>query len=397
MSDLTITGTRLSTILIIRNDGTTGWQDSDYCLQKGELGIEYLDNGNVIVRSGVDGKTRWPNCPQVEGVLEENLKLNYDFGKYKTVNGYIDAGGKGMTISEWIKSCLQETKDPSIQQPTYTLSTSTIGTDSGTYEIGSKVKTLAWNGNATTGSYEYGSKDSENNTYTKENGTGITKSFEMYHSEDMNTRMGTTEDGTYTLKTFIEIKNDSSTNLGSITGTYSWNDSPRQPVNNVGDKVDGAIVSGSISKTANYSVTGYREGFFYGWFNSAKEVTDITGEGIRANTLTEKVDGITYKTSKKYASTIDSKGKDTPITFTVQAGAATLFMAWPKGKPGVTNILNTTVNANMNEAFEINTPYDIEIGGFNNNYPDDYEMIVYTPATAYETVTELKITLGKEA
>ena len=152
MNELTVTGTRLSTILIVRNDGTTGWKDTEYCLQKGELGIEYLSNGNIIVRSGIDGKTAWANCPQVEGVLEEDIKLNYNFGKYKTVNGYVDAGGKDMTVSEWIKSCLQDIKLPAIEQPSYTLSTSTITTDSGTYEIGSKVTKLAWNGSAGTGS-----------------------------------------------------------------------------------------------------------------------------------------------------------------------------------------------------------------------------------------------------
>ena len=396
MSELTITGTKISTILIVRNDGTTGWENADYCLQKGELGIEYLDNGNIIVRSGIDGKTSWNRCPQVEGVLEEDVTLTYDFGKHKTVNGYVSTGGRGLTTLEWLKSCLSDIKNPAIEQPTYTLSTSTVTTNSGNYEIGSSVTKLAWNGNATTGSYEYGSKDSDDNVYAATDGTGVTKSFEMSYSRGTSA-IDQKEDGSCTLSSPIELAEETSTALGTITGIYTWSDSSRTPVNNIGEKVDGRIVSGSIEKTATYSITGYREGFFYGWFDSEKEVAEITGEKIRANTLAEKVDGMTYKTSKKYTSTIDSKGKDTPIIFNIQPGAATLFMAWPKGKTGVTNILNTTVNANMNEAFAISAPYELQIGGFNNNYPTTYEIIVYTPATPYETATELKITLGKEA
>lgn len=374
MNELTVTGTKISTILIVRNDGTTGWKDSTYCLQKGELGIEYLDNGNIIIRSGIDGKTPWLECPQVEGVLENNIKLNYDFGKYQTKNGYVDAGGKDMTVSQWIKSCLQDIKLPAIEQPTYTLSTSTITTDSGNYEIGSKVIKLAWNGNATTGSYEYGSIDGNDKVYTKAEGTGITKSFSMEYSEGASS-IDQKEDGSCTLSNPIEIANDSGTALGSITGSYTWSDSSRTPVNNVGDKVEGTIVSGNIEKTATYSVTGYREGFFYGSF--VEKMATLTGEQIRS---------VGNKTSKKYESKT--------IQYTIPVGAATVFMAWPANKTGVTNILNTTVNANMNEAFNISEPKTVEIGGYNNTHAIDYKIITFTPPEAYGTAADLTITLG---
>ena len=69
-------------VLIIKNGTATGWQNTNYRLQKGELGICYLDSGNVIVKAGVDGSTAWANLPQVEGVFEEDLTLTYAFGKY---------------------------------------------------------------------------------------------------------------------------------------------------------------------------------------------------------------------------------------------------------------------------------------------------------------------------
>lgn len=395
--------TRLQTILIVRNDGTTGWENSDYCLQKGELGIEYLhtyneeteewiNTGKIIVRAGVDGETAWKNCPQVEKVFEDNIKLNYNFGKYTTTNGYVDAGGKNMTVSEWLKSCLQNVLSPSIEQPKYTLSTDTITTNSGTYEIGSKVTQIKWNGSATTGSYQYGSKDDSGKVYTKADGTGCSKSFEMSYSGD-GSASGQTEDGTWTIETPIEIVDDNGTALGTITGVYTWSNSPRKPVNNVGELDGTPIATGSETKTAAYSVTGYREGFFYGWFTEKKNVDDITGEMIRATLA--GTNGTGYKTSKKYASTINANtGVDTPIDFDVQAGAATLFMAWPADNTGVTSILNTTVNAYMNESFDINNPKTVQIGGYDNAYKVDYKIVTFTPNKAYGDSANLKVTLG---
>lgn len=54
------------TILIVRNDGTTSWENSTYCLRRGELGLEYLTNGKVKIKAGaVDSNKTWKELPYV--------------------------------------------------------------------------------------------------------------------------------------------------------------------------------------------------------------------------------------------------------------------------------------------------------------------------------------------
>ena len=56
---------QLNTIIILRNDSTTAWESSSYQLRKGEVGIEFLDNGKVKMKVGIDGKKTWSQLPYV--------------------------------------------------------------------------------------------------------------------------------------------------------------------------------------------------------------------------------------------------------------------------------------------------------------------------------------------
>ena len=42
----------LNTIIVLRNDKSTDWADSDVILREGEVGVSYLENGNVVVKAG---------------------------------------------------------------------------------------------------------------------------------------------------------------------------------------------------------------------------------------------------------------------------------------------------------------------------------------------------------
>ena len=69
---------------------------------QGEVGIGYLENGNVIAKLG-DGVNTWKDLPQIEGVFEDDVILTYNFGKHvidQTV-GFKKVDAKGMTMSEW--------------------------------------------------------------------------------------------------------------------------------------------------------------------------------------------------------------------------------------------------------------------------------------------------------
>ena len=59
--------TRLTTRIILRNDSSTAWlSNKDQILLKGEVGIEFLDNGKVKMKIG-DGTSTWEALPYFGG------------------------------------------------------------------------------------------------------------------------------------------------------------------------------------------------------------------------------------------------------------------------------------------------------------------------------------------
>lgn len=374
--------TSLNTIVILRNDFSeegpkaTSAEAESVVLRPGELGIHYINDRKVIVKAG-NGTDSWNDLPQVEGVFEEDVILTFDFGKYKTSNGFVNAGGKGMTSREWLIDALSEVKEPEIKTPSYTLATGTITTDTSTLEIGSKVTKLGWNGTFNSGSYEYGSIH-DNGTEDTSKATGVTATYTM-----TSTNAGTLAqdvDGVLTLDNPISINAVGTVSCGSITGTCEWSASDRTPVNNVGVPTTGKISAGSNTVTVNYYVTGYREGFFYGTTTDKTTTAQLNSSVIRARS----------KTSAAYAA--GSKSVEVPI------GASTVIFACPAAKTGVTKVYNNTVNAEMTSSF-VKTE-NVMVGGAdatstsNGDYAVAYNVWTFTPNEAYGTETSLTVTLG---
>lgn len=158
---LTNAKTLTNVVLIIKNGSATGWAETSYRLQKGELGICYLDSGNVIVKAGVDGNTAWSECPQVEGVFEGDLTLTYAFGKYSPDStGSFTLKTEGKTMSEvMLDAFSQEVFDGLIvSKPSASFAVS----GGRSAEVGELYNTnitatLTLNPN---GSYKYGAKNS---------------------------------------------------------------------------------------------------------------------------------------------------------------------------------------------------------------------------------------------
>ena len=379
----------LNTIIVLRNGSKEAWEaEGSYVLKAGEVGVGYMtvakevdgETKNVqvpIIKVGDGSNTAWKDLPQAEGVFEEDQILTYDFGRHKTSNGFVNAGGKGMTTSEWLLNALSETKDPTVVQPSFSLATSTITTDTGNYEIGSKVKSIKWDGTFSAGSYEYGSKIGD--TKYTDTATGVTASYEVSCSVPGSFTNGV--DGTVTLDPQISIASTSAANIATVTNVCTWGDSPRTPVNNVGAVVTSKKIAGSSSTgEVTFSVTGFREGFFYGTRSTKTAPADLTSAIIR---------GLS-KTKAKY-----TKGNK---SVTVPVGASTIIFACPVGSTGVTKVYNNTVNADMTTEF--GTPTVVSVGGADatatniGGYAANYNVWTYTPAEAYGTETSLTVTLG---
>lgn len=422
---------QLTTRIVLRNDESANWNEQT--LLKGEVGVEFDANGKAKMKIGtgdawnntayfggeeakvfqVDSFDALPTTGVAIGdngivttLISENnySRTAYVYteqgwaamdGNYNASNVYFDEditytanigaieledgkssgtfSAKGKSLEAVLKALMALTKEPTITAPAFSLSTS-YTTDTGNLELGSKIKTFTWNGSYTNGSYSYGYQNADGSV-NSETGANCTPSYEVSCSVEA-TSSGDAEDGTWTITTPITIDSTSSKTYGSVTSKCSYTASDRTPVNNIGDAVEGQIPSGEISKTSSISLTGYREGFFYGSLTTAKAASELTSADIRGLSKSKAKYG---KSSKSY---------------TVPVGAAMVIFACPKANTGVTDILNTTVNANMNDAFGVSAPTVVSVEGANGYDAVEYNVWSFTPAEAYGSTAALTITLG---
>lgn len=336
----------INTVIVLRNDQTTNWESSEYKLLKGEVGIGYLENGNVIAKLGVDGETAWKDLPQIEGVLEDELTLTHNFGRYKTSNGFVKTDdAKGKTISQWLIHALSETKEPEIKQPTISLSAD--GTGAGG-EIGSYITKLNWTGSFADGSYEYGPS------------TGLSASnvtWSIKNSVDSQTSTSAT--GSFTLADTdkIQLTQEASKTYATVTGTYSLDASgANTPINNIGVETTGKIESVTNKEIVkNINSTAYRKPF---WgvlaAGSQLDVTQLTSAKIRGLANSGKSNG------------------GLPTSLDVPAGSQMVIFA---AKAGTKNSLTATDDKAMNAGVDFTkVAKAIKVEGANGFEAVDYDI-----------------------
>jgi hypothetical protein len=242
---------QINTVIVLRNDQSTAWETSDCVMLKGEVGISYLDNGNVIAKLG-DGYNTWKDLPQIEGVFEDEFTLTHNFGRYKTSNGFVKTtDAKGKTTSQWLVHALSETKEPTITQPTFTL---TVGATGKNGEIGSYITALTWDGTTTYGKYEYGPA------------TGLSATNRTWAiSNSVDNQTSNKEDGTFSLISdkYIQLTQETEKTYATITAAYTLDASgAADPVNNVGATTTGKITDKSGTITKEIKSTAYRRPFY---------------------------------------------------------------------------------------------------------------------------------------
>ena len=251
------------TIIVLRNDKSTAWATSDVILREGELGVSYLENGNVIVKAG-NGKDLFTDLPQVESVLESDMILTYSFGKHSVPTGSsLNAGGIGMTVSQWLADSLKKTIEPTIKRyPNASLSAS-CSNSGASLEIGSYITSISYSGSL--------SEDGAYETDGKETASGIKDSdltWEVTFGDDTTTKK-TTATGSYV--TNIQINSTSNKTYATVKAKATLNlDNVVTPTNNLGEasatiKINGFDSSGTTVKhiTADVKATGYRDTWYY--------------------------------------------------------------------------------------------------------------------------------------
>ena len=326
MSNKTI----LDTVLIVRHGGITGWEKTSYKLQKGELGIAYLDNGNVIVKAGIDGTVAWKDCPQVEGTFEKDLILTYNFGR----------------------DALYAKRDPEITYPTvkFTANFSPL-----TGEAGSYVNKIVWSGTYTDGVYEFGSTDNkEMNSLANTTASWIIKDKNGY-------QIGTSENNTegWDYQAQLTDSVESYPLQVSVLCNAAKEDT-YIPYNNVGEivpekKIKGFDESGENIKdfTVNAHATGYRKPF-WAVLSTPLNLSEITSNQVRSLS----------------SSAVKTKGL--PCSLNVPQGSRqVVFFA----KAGIYNkLVARDINAMGAEIYFDKTPRAVKVEGANGYLAVDYDM-----------------------
>ena len=258
----------LRTQILLRNDSAANWTAQNPVLGKGECGIE-LDTNKF--KFG-DGNKRWSELSyvgtsiKIEGegevivgavvnaageliltkgklsadavYFDKDITATYAFGKYAPgATGSVTIPANGKSVAKLFIDSLAEAKDPTVTQPSVSISL----TGAGAKEVGSEF-TPAYSVTFNKGSYQYGPD------------TGITATYAV---SDTASHTATTATGSFAAFTVTDTTNYKV----SVTATHTEGAIPK---NNLGEeKPTLRIPTGN--KSANSSnITGYRNSFWGG-------------------------------------------------------------------------------------------------------------------------------------
>lgn len=265
----------------------------------------------------------------------------------------IDASGSktlsttGKSIKQVFDLLLAEEKNPSITQPSVSVTSSEIGAK----EVGTRV-TPSFNVSLNPGSYQYGPA------------TGVTVT--SYIVTDSNDNSLTTQSGSFEE---IQVTDDTTYTITAVVehteGTV--------PKTNLGNEyLDGKIQAGSKSATTSGKIVGYRNSF-YGTTEDKETPTDSAV--IRA---------LVGKSNKAL------KNGDS-FTINIPIGATRVIFAYPNTLKDVTSVKDTNgLNAEISTGF---TKSEIEVRGANDYTGIQYKVYTMDYSAPNDTVNSYKVTI----
>lgn len=385
---------KINTVIVLRNDQTTAWEKSSYKMLPGEVGIGYLENGNIIAKVG-NGKDTWTNLPQLEGVFEDNLILTQKFGKYEPdTTGSFTLYTAGKTMSEvMLDAFAQEVYEDLITKyPTASFS----ATSSSSKEVGetfsNPTATLTLDA---TGSYLYKAKDSAGTieqsdiTFTDAHISYGGNKVKELDSDNPNANLSYT----LPLGDTERVYGDTAKSY-TFTATATYGADVNRPLTNLGnfvskdangkyvgtksfDKAIGAIPGATpvnaVSKTTTF--TGFRKMFMGVVSADPAEVNSTFIRGLS-------------KISKQAA-----KGAQ---TFTASAGQKSFYVAVPTSLTTKEPTFKYKFFGNW-EALAGVVALDgtVDVEGANKFTAKPYKVYKYTPATgSFEADTEIQVTIN---
>lgn len=307
----------------------------------------------------------------------ENVILSDDITATTTVgtiteltNGSAKFEVKGLSIQKALEKLLAEEKEPTITDPSYSLTASATTT---TTEIGGYINKLNWNGTWSAGSYQYGSKEDPSSD------TGVTAVYVV--SNSINDKTSADLDGAFALDSNIQIDTVGAKTYATITGKCTYSASPRTPVTNLGSEAKaGAIEGDEISKTANVSVIGYRNSF-YGTY-AAKEA-----DGVQTGSTSDSI-----RTLKASGKTLTN---GSTFDIAIPADAQRVVIAYPDTLKDLEYVKDANdSDANIVSAFtneDGTAKTTVSVAGANNYGAVNYKVFSTDFAGAYGTTNTFKV------
>ena len=235
----------LKTKIQLRHDTAANWKANEtIVLLAGELGFE-TDTNKFKIGDGVKTWAELPYAVKDEIALtDENVTTTNDFTA--TVNigtfnvpesgsGTIAAQGK--TLKEFLSGLFAQAKDPTVTQPSVSISLAGAGAK----EVGSEF-TPSYTVNFNAGSYQYGPA------------TGVTATYAV---SDTASHTATTATGSFAKFTVA----DNTNYKVSVVATHTAGVAPK---NNLGTLVEGKKIAAGTKSANSSNVTGYRNSFWGG-------------------------------------------------------------------------------------------------------------------------------------
>ena len=407
----------LNTKIILRNDSTANWLlNESTVLLKGEVGIEFLDDGKVKVKVG-DGTKTWAQLDYFGGeesktfqvssldeITETNLAVGdtaivktaiytdaeneanskYSYtgyvyngsawsamdGNYSADNvyfgddmlvtkeiGYITLTNGQGTIPSKGKNLSEvfEAMFVKEQNPTITQPSVNLAfSQSGSYEVGSVVSP-SYSATFNAGSYSYGPA------------TGVTVS--SWEISDTDGHTATAASGS-----FADITVTDTTNY-KITAKANHTEGAVPLTNKKNEYTSGKIAAGSKTKTSG-AVTGYRS-FFYGVLDTSSSEAPLTSTIVRGLT-----NGGAYTSSKTFTLNGSATAKRIVVAIPSKSTRAGLKEV----------ILTSAMNTPVTDSYK-KTVAALKVEGVNGATAVDYDVWVYEPA-AIDAGEVHKITLA---
>ena len=234
----------LKTRIQLRHDTAANWTAKNPVLMVGELGFE-IDTNKFKIGDGVKEWNALEYAVKDEIALtDENVTMTNDFTATVNIGTFnVPASGsgtiaaQGKTLKEFLGGLFAAAKDPTVSQPSVSISLAGAGAK----EVGSEF-TPSYSVSFGAGYYQYGPA------------TGVTATYAV---SDTASHTATAATGSF--EKFIVA--DATNYKVSVVATHTAGVAPK---NNLGIPVEAKKIAAGTKSAASGAVTGYRNSFWGG-------------------------------------------------------------------------------------------------------------------------------------